>query len=389
MVMRSRKLLIAGMLLGAAPAVAQQVVVMTPITINAALAAVRPGDTLRITGSFNSLVSFRNRDFGNVRVDASDAVFLAGFALNNVQNITITGGTFGRSDVDISAFYTIRVDNSRHVSFANTTVVGNGDSRGGGLLFAGSQFITVRDSRFSGHATAIGLLSSSDALVVRNDIRASTADGINIIDNQRVILADNSCRAFTPAVGAHPDCIQLWSLNNRPLQADIFLLNNVAIGNMQAYLSSDPKSGSGTRFTFAGNYASVSYPHTITCGNCTNSLFVDNVLANTPDARWGPAPVQFNSGTGNVLQNNQQYDLRGRTDGWLPNRLYSNFAPSIGGLVGSMWDDRSYAYRAPPASAAILPASAVPDLEIWIGMGTGFALVGRQMRRQRLRRVLA
>jgi len=54
----------------ASAASAQQVITLTPTSNQrTVLASVRPGDTLRITGTFANPLVLRNRDFGNVQVD--------------------------------------------------------------------------------------------------------------------------------------------------------------------------------------------------------------------------------------------------------------------------------------------------------------------------------
>lgn len=386
---RLRALIVAWAALAGTGVAAQQVVNLTPTSnVGAVLNSLRPGDTLRVTGTFTAPFTIRNRSFSHLVIDASGANFQAGVNFNNVHNVSLVGGTYGRSDIDIAAWQTVRLDNSSHVSFANLTVLGNGDNRGAGLLVATSSFVTVRDSLFTGHMTGIGVRSSADVMVSRNAITGSTADGINIIDNQRVIVSGNSCSAFTPLPGSHPDCIQLWSLTGRPLQADIFVLNNSAIGPIQAYLSSDPKIESGTRLTFAGNYALVSTSHGITCGNCTSSRFFDNVLSNTPTSVQGAPGLKLGPSPTNVVGSNQIYDLRGRTDGWLPAPTWTSFVPGIAGTVGSRWDTANWFGPAIGFSSAFT-SSAVPEPASWLMLSLGFALVGRHLRgRRRARRLV-
>ena len=80
---------------------AQQVITLTPTSNQTVvLASVRPGDTLRITGTFAKPLVLRNRDFGNVQVDAREAVFQSGLVLNNVHILALSGGPTGSSDFD-------------------------------------------------------------------------------------------------------------------------------------------------------------------------------------------------------------------------------------------------------------------------------------------------
>lgn len=385
---RLRMIGAAGLALTGAAVQAQQVINLTPTSnFSAVLKSLQPGDTLRVAGVFTTPFSLRNRDFGRLTIDASGAVFQAGVSLNNVHNVSFLGGSYGRSDIDIAAWHTIRVDNSSHISFANGNVIGNGDNRGSGILVATSRYVTLQDGRFAGHMTGIGVRSSTDVLVTRNAITGSTADGINIVDNQRVIVSSNSCSAFTPGVGAHPDCIQLWSLNGRPLQADVFVLNNSAIGTMQAYLSSDPKTGSGTRLTFAGNYAAVTFTHSITCGNCTNSQFFGNVLSNLPTAVHGAPSLKIGLSPTNSVGANQFFDLRGRTDGWLPTPTLTSFVPNIAGQVGSQMNNPGFVSGF-SGSGFSISSAAVPEPASWMMLGIGFAAIGRQLRRRRSPRLV-
>ncbi|WP_197042150.1 right-handed parallel beta-helix repeat-containing protein [Sandarakinorhabdus oryzae] len=371
----------ASLALASSVAHAQRIVELTPASNQkTVLASLQPGDTLRITGSFTSIFAMANRDFGRLTIDASGAQFLAGLKINNVHNVSFIGGTYGRSDVELAAWQTVRIDNSSHISFANATVIGNGDDRGTGLLVATSSFVTLRDSRFQGHLTGIGVRSSTDVMVMRNQITGSTADGINIIDNQRVIVGSNSCSAFVAWQGGHPDCIQLWSLTGRPLQADVFVLNNSSIGFQQGYLSSDPKTGSGTRLLFAGNYVLTSTSHGITCGNCTESQFFENVISNLPTAANGAPSLKLGPSPTNIVGVNQFYDLRGRTDGWLPSPTWSAYVPAIAGMIGSRWDGGLSAFG---AANGALAAAAVPEPANWVMLGLGFALIGRKLRRRR------
>ena len=281
------RLMLLGMasLVNAVPAAAQRIIDLLPTSNqDAVIASLRPGDTLRLVGTFEAPVRFRNRDFGGVTVDGRSAVMREGAFFQSVHNISVVGGIFGRTDRDTRDWGTLRVDNSSHVSISGATVIGNGNSLGAGIRIARSGYVTVRDNNLSGHLGSIMLLSSTNSLITRNQMTESASDGIQIVDSHRSIVSANTCNWSVRVGNNHPDCIQFWSIGGRPLVSDLFILNNSAIGTMQAFFG-----GPGTRLTFAGNYAAVNFTHTISCGNCTNSSFFDNVLANLPDAARGPA----------------------------------------------------------------------------------------------------
>ncbi len=367
----------------ATAAAAQQVITLNPTSNQrAVLAGLRPGDTLRITGSYVAPLVIRNRDFGNVQVDASAATFQGGLVLSNVHNLAFSGGTYGRSDLDLPAWHTVRVEFSSNISLAQGRYLGNNDNRGSGLLVVKSNQVTVRDSQFIGHGSGLSVRSSSSVLVTRNAITGSFADGINVVDSQRVIVSSNSCSAFTPGPGSHPDCIQLWSLSGRPLQSDVAILNNSAIGRMQAFVSFDPRTGSGERLIFAGNYAAITYTHGVSCTRCNDSIFIDNVLTNLPEARWGAPTVRLTEGLRNLVANNQSFDVRGLAGqpGFaLAQPRWSSFTPAWSGGVGSQIGS----LFAGSLGSQSVSASNVPEPASWLLLGLGFAAIGRQLRRSR------
>jgi hypothetical protein len=385
---RLRPTMMAGLALMAlaSAASAQQVITLTPLSNQrAVLASVRPGDTLRITGTFTTPFVVRNRDFGDVQVDANGAVFQAGMVLSNVHNLGFSGGTFGRSDMELRSWQTVRVELSSNISLAQGLYLGNNDNRGTGLQILQSHQVTVRDSQFDGHGSAgIAARTSTGVLVTRNAITRSFGDGINVIDSQRVIVSANNCSAFNPGAGSHPDCVQLWSLAGRPLQADIAVLNNSAIGNMQGFVAFDPRTGSGERLIFAGNYAAITYTHGVSCTRCNDSIFIDNILTNLPEARWGAPSVRLTEGLRNLVAGNQSFDVRGLAGqpGFaLAQPIWSSFAPawagSVGSQIGSLF---TTGFDGPPVSV-----SSVPEPASWLMLGFGFVAVGRQLRRRQNR----
>ena len=377
----ARVLAMALALLVASPALAARVVVATPASFTAALAALRPGDTLQLEGVFTTRLSLRDRDFDGVLVDGSRATLLEGIQLRNVHNISFHALTLGSSDVGTVNLFAALVDRSTHVSFSEATVLGNGDASGTGMRIINSQFVTVRDSLFDRNVDGITLITSPDSLLTNNRFTNGGSDGMKIVDSQRIIASHNSCTNFQPLPGVHPDCIQFWSKAGKPLQSDIYVLNNLLIGDQQGFASFDPAQLSGTRFTFAGNYAASSYVHALSCFGCTESRFENNVITSLPHSTWA-AGLHVPGGVNNIFANNLVFDLRGNTGALadiLPARLFSAIVPSIAGLVGSQHDDRSWdvdeATIAPEATA-----NPVPEPGTWLMMGAGFVLIGRAMR---------
>lgn len=359
-------------------------VTMTPTTITAALAALAPGDTLRLEGNFTNILSIQNRDFGGVRVDASGATLLEGMALTNVHNIAFTGGTWGRTDRDTSNWSVVSMINTSHVSFAGAVVLGNANNRGAGLGIRGSSFITVRDNDFIGHLNSMGVRESVDSLITNNKFTASRSDGLQMQANQRMIVSENRCSGFNPFSGAHPDCVQMWTPHGTVLQSDIYILNNYAEGMTQAFASFDPKDNSGTRLTFAGNYAAVTYSHGVSCYGCSDSVMVDNMFV-TPFGAMHRVTIRQPNGTNNFIANNQSFNFQNNADAIFPEHILSNLVPTLAGLVGSMHESRSYRRNIGLVSANFgsLSDDPVPEPATWLMLLSGFVLVGRQLRQAR------
>ena len=305
------------------------------------LAMASPGSTVA-TGKItcDETLLLKDQDYRGVTLDASLATFIEGALIRNVRGLHIKGGTWGRTDVDTKLLHVIRADTVSDFSISNATVLGNGNLKGGGIsIQSNSARVTVRDNRLHGHMLGIGIRASTDLLVVRNEITGSSSDGINIVGNTNGIVAANLCHQFAKVPPAHPDCIQLWSIKDQPLQSDIYVLNNAAIGEMQGILSSDPKTGSGRRLFFHGNYLAVTYSHTITCGACVESVATDNVLASYPGSKFGIGKLKGFEHPSNVTARNVMRD--GVKS--LPDRIWSEIVPPIAGQVGSRFDTRSFA----------------------------------------------
>lgn len=379
----------------ATPALAGKTVVMTESNRAAALAALLPGDTLRLEGTFTSLLTLANRDFGGVQVQAHGATLLQGIHVTNVQNLAISGGTFGSATATTREWYTVRLANVTNVSLTGANIVGAGSTRRSGLHVGTASQLTLRDNQVSGFLMGMHVGGATDSLITNNRFNNLLEDGLRVVSSNRVIVSENSCTNFTPHATAHPDCIQMWTGSQAAamgrVQSDIYLLNNTAIGAMQAFVSFDPRSFSGERITFAGNYAAVSYPHGVSCYGCRDSLIRDNVLVTLPEARWETI-IRIPDAVNVVRENNPRFDLRplaGASSYTLPDRIWSFLEPSIMGQVGSSLASQTWNSQWAPASLgsteslAPIGDGAVPEPATWLLLGIGFALVGRALRDNR------
>lgn len=278
-----------------------------------------------------------------VVLNAAGATFKDGITVLNASGLTIKGGTYGTPEKDTSVTYAVQASGVTDFSIAEAKFfAGPGGNRGGVQIRNGVR-VTVRDSYFEGHRTGLMFYEAADLLAARNVFRKATSDGINVVSSHRGIISENNC-FWTVRVGnAHPDCLQFWSLKDKPTQSDLYILNNVAIGMMQGGLSSDPKTepGSGIRLYWHGNYMAVTFSHTITCGLCRDSVATDNVLSSYPGAFFGDLGGSlkgFEVSRGNYAVRNVRYN--GKVT--LPPRIRWNGVVPLAGKVGSQFDSRWY-----------------------------------------------
>ncbi len=277
-------------------------------------------------------------------LDATGATFADGITVLSSAGLTIKGGTYGTPAKDTSVTYAIQASGVTDFSISGARFfAGPGGNRGGVQIRNGNR-VTVRDSYFEGHRTGLMGYEISDALFVRNVFRKAVSDGINMVGSHRFIIALNDCFWEVRTGNAHPDCIQLWSLKDKPTQSDGWIVNNKAVGWMQAYLSSDPKiePGSGIRLYFIGNYAAVVTSHTVTGGLLRDSVANDNLLCSYPGALFGDLGGKI-KGFEAARGNSEARNVRCNGKVTLPPRVF--WWGTVPISPGSAFDDRSYMPR--------------------------------------------
>jgi hypothetical protein len=331
----------------AAPATAARYVA-TDTNFSSVFASAQAGDTIVLNGRFGATL-LADRSFATrLNIDARDAQFTGALTIRNMRGVAITGGSFGGGgawqDSD-----TIKVQASNGIRFIQPQLTADGSGRARGLTFRDSSNIAVSNGSFSGFRLAIGINGVRNGNLTNNRITAATSDGINIVNSHFVTARGNVCSDNLPSPGAHPDCIQLWSLAGFPVQSDIKLIGNTALGYTQGFTSFDPDRGGGLRISMIGNRVDTSQPQGIACYGCVDSVITDNVLTTLPGARFRTY-LRVIGGSNNIVERN-----------------------SIGPLPA-------------PVAASAFSARAlasVPEPGIWAQCLLGFGLLGSVLRRRR------
>lgn len=343
--------------------------------IASVLQQARGGDLITLRGSFGGL-KLHNLNFSKtVVISAWGATFSDTFELSNVQNLSIRGGSFGSATQPLLRNRAIAVYNSSNIGFAHSTVTGNGD--GLGFFSRVATNLSVTDSRFSGLLLGIGFESVNGGTILNNRITKSISDGINIADSHFVTASGNQCSAGLPKPGAHPDCIQLWSIAGRAVQSDITVTGNTAHGPTQGFTSFNPDAGGGLRINISNNRVDSTFSQGVACYNCRDSVFTNNVLTTLPGAPY-QTRINIVGGSNNTIGNNS-----------VAAYVQPNEEPVDIDIGSNLYDtgdiDLDFGALAAPAALSrgtlfAETATAVPEPATWLQMILGFGLIGAMRR---------
>ncbi len=336
-------------------------------TVKSVFAAAKDGDTIILSGIFGR-TNLANRSFAKgLTIDASKASFNGQLTMRSVVGVTVRGGFYGLAPGDWQNGLTVRVDFSDRVSFLNATFVGAGIGKERGIGFVDSTNVLVKSSRFTGLRGGISIDTVTNAMLTENNFMKSTSDGINIVNSHNVTAKSNLCKGTVPSLGAHPDCIQLWSLKDQPMQSDIMLLNNKAYGETQGFTSFDPDAASGIRISMIGNWVETSMPQGVACYGCFDSVITGNTLITLPGAQYRTY-LRVPGGSNNIIEDN--------VIGPLPVKFTTAFV-SDASAVGA----RSLATGFAEPIIGFASAGEVPEPAVWLQLLVGFGLAGTLLRR--------
>lgn len=347
-------------LFGVTSAATAATVQATSANFTSVFKSARAGDRIILSGSFAAFTLADQSWSSPVQIDATAARFTDSLTIRNVSGLAFTGGTFGSTTAAMRQGRAVVIYGGSGISFTTPTV--NGNRTGVGIAFNGSRDISVINGKFSTLKVGLTLIGVTGGNLTGNKSLAAASDGMNIVDSHFVTASKNTCSGTVISVGAHPDCIQLWSLAGNPVQSDISLLDNVATGATQGFTSFDSSRGGGLRIIMRRNRVDTSYPQGIACYGCVDSIFTDNVLTTQPGAAYRTS-MNIVGGSNNLIANNS---IGPRT---VP----------IGSFIGNT------ALRAVGFEAEIVAdaVAAVPEPGVWAQLILGLAGIGTLMRRRR------
>ncbi len=338
-----------------------KVINATAKTIAAVWTAAKPGDTIKLSGKFG-LTRLQYKSSGKaITLDATSAVFTDSLMINQVDGLKIVGGTFGKTGGTATKYgRAVVIYGGSSIAFYSPTVVS--DAGGQGIAFNDTVGASVKSGNFAGLYSAISLTRVKNGYLSGNAITRSLSDGIDIADSHNVTATYNSCSAGTPVAGAHPDCIQMWSVAGHAVQSDIAIIHNTATGPTQGFTSFDATKGGGLRLSIMYNRVATSYSQGIACYACVDS----NISYNRVTTLAGSAHLT----NINVIGGNHNTVI-GNTIGALPKSPHAAAARLFD--ASATFDDAS----------PMADVGAIPEPASWLMLVVGFGIVGSAVRRSR------
>ena len=342
-------------------AASAKILTVTPQNFDTVYKNVQAKDVLQMTGVFDDL-KLTSRSFAApVMIDATNAQFTGTISLWGIDNLKFSGGTFRIAGGPI---YTkaVAVYGGSNITFDRAVVYGSaGES---GITFAGTTNATVSNSVFHGLRSGIGFSAVNRGLATKNKIYEADSDGIDIADSHFVKATYNSCTNGNPGPGVHADCIQLFSLAGHPIQSDITISNNTAIGPTQGF-TSFANGGGGLRLHIINNVVATSQPQGIACYDCIDSDISYNRVTTLPGSLY-QTNVNVIGGSGNTVVGNFIGKKPAPAKAAAALRNISAFDPSA----------------IAPGLIAAGSAADVPEPSAWTMLVFGFGAIGSALRRR-------
>lgn len=332
----------------------------TASNLASVMASVKGGDTVKLTGGFG-VTRLTNKNFSSlVTIDASAASFSNTLLLNNVSNLSILGGQFGSSTANTSYNKAVSVTGGSNISFVAPSVTGY--YAGQGISFQGTSNVSVTNATLSKLHAGVVFSGVNNGTIKGNSSIAAVGDGFDLVDSSHIDVGFNRCTGSTPTVGAHPDCVQMFSSSRTaaPL-SHISIHDNYAGGMTQGF--DDFGSNPGDSYiSIVNNRIDGLMPRGIACDYCVNSTLTGNIVTSLNGAQY-LVTLTAQNGVNNVVSAN-----------------------SIGTFNRAAALQTVFATRAQligKNDVAAMAAGAVPEPSSWIMLVAGFGLIGISRRHQR------
>ena len=239
------------------------------------LAAMAPGQTVRLPAGEHELVQIRGKRFDPPVTIVADGAIVRGVQMWDSAGIIWRGGVImaptGMGENGPNA-WGVDARRVQGVRFENVTVTNARLA----MIFSDSRGIVVRDSTFTGlRSDGLNIVSTSDVLVEKN-----------VFTNFKPTKATGSKADGTWKDGDHPDAIQMWVNKPTDAMSDVTIRNNVVDGDTQGISTFGPTGRGHSRIHILNNRLRVKYPAGAVLVDCTDCSIRGNVVETIPGAPY-------------------------------------------------------------------------------------------------------
>lgn len=362
--------------------------------------AAKPGDTIRLSGSFGATnLEWKKSGANVITLDSTKAIFTDSIKIKHVTGLKLVGGKFDATK-GISRTASINVYGGDNIHFDKPNILGAGAM---GIYFTDATNVSVTNGVFSKLNSAVLFRTVTNGTMSNNKSLESRSDGFQVSNSHKIKIDHNSCTGSVPRPGAHPDCVQLWSFKGQAPQSDIEISDNYASGRTQGFTSFNAADGGGVRISMLRNRADTSYPQGVACYGCFDSKFIDNVVTTLPGATR-QTRINIIGGSNNTIVGNSIGKASGLNGAVMANLAYAVIDPASPFAVTDT-SAAAFAVNLPDASASFVeggmaPSAArvaganeaalsVPEPGVWAMLIAGFGMVGSALRRRPRQTIVA
>lgn len=291
---------------------------MAIITVNSvaqlttALAKANSGDTISLAaGNYSNVVLNNIKINGNVTITSADPLHqavLGDLTVKGSSGLTFQGLQLNNTNPANSFAFQV-LGSSKivmdHLNVQGPNNMGSGNEVGL-MMIRGSTGVTVQNTEFSNGLHGLSVLDNNNITVANNYFHDLRTDGVRGGGNSNITITQNTFTNFHPAVGDHPDAIQVWTNNTTASATNIAITDNLVVrGNGDPIQGVFMRDLSGTlpfkNVTITGNMIVGARYNGIAVENVAGGTIANNTVAGfVGDTSW----IRANNSTALTISNN-------------------------------------------------------------------------------------
>lgn len=203
--------------------------------LTGALSKAQNGDVIQLaSGTYSNVFLSGYKIAGNVTITSADPLHPA--VLTDMLVKGSSGLTFKGLDLSNPVpgkDFAFQVQTSSNITLDHLTVHGPNNMGSGqevGLMMVrGTTNVTVKDTEFFNGMHGLSMLDNNGLKVANNYFHDLRTDGVRGGGNSNLLVTQNTFTDFHPAVGDHPDAMQLWTNNTTTSASNITFADNLVV----------------------------------------------------------------------------------------------------------------------------------------------------------------